>query len=321
MGGAERGFSWSATAWRSFAACPRAYFLRYPGARGGGDRYAPEDVRNRYRIKQLQSIPAWSDRVFREGVRAWLETAWRRPAQARLEALRDNVVRRLKAGWREARGGGPGGAGDEPGRVAFREWIQSAPPPPADPGASFCELRDDVMERLERFFQSAVCAEIAGLPYLCVRDIRVPASFDVAGVCVWTAPLLVWHRDGLVQVLHLHPRDRTAHATWDWQAGVGELFARHIATRLGLPPERATVVRSTFAGEPGEGGLTVYGGRHVQEVAAVIQSSAAAMDQGAEESAYPCRPTPAGCAACEFRSLCPRPADLDPSVEDENESF
>jgi hypothetical protein len=119
--------------------------------------------------------------------------------------------------------------------------------------------------------------------------------------------LLVWHRDGRVQVLHLHPRDRAIHATWDWQAGVGELFARHVASRLGLAPERATVVRSVFAGEPGEGGLTVHGGRHVQEVAAVIRDSAAAMDRGMDEVAYPPRPTPAGCSACEFRILCPQP--------------
>lgn len=293
-------FSWSVTAWQCFTHCPRAYFYRYPGAWGGADPHAPREVRMRHLLKRQATIAAWADRAFRDGIRAWLEEGWRRPPSARRDAPEQAVLSRLKAGWGEACGEV---CGDDPRRTVFREWADSGPPP--DAASAFGEIRHAVLARLARFRGSRTCAEIMALPYLAVRDLPVPVALPVAGVKTWCAPLLAWHRDGQVHVLHLHPRDRAAHPSWDWQAGVGELLARQCALRLRLPPGRATVVRSLFLGEPGEAGLAVYATRHPDEVAATIQDSAQAMDRGMDQEAYPPAPSPEACHACDFRALCP----------------
>jgi len=293
-------FSWSVTAWSCFRACPRAYFHRYPGAWGGADPQAPREVRMRHLLKRQVGIAAWADRAFRDGVRAWLEECWRRPPSARRDSAEHAVMQCLATGWREA---SAAERPDDPRRVVFREWAGSGPP--RDAAAAFGEIRHGVMERLARFRRSRTCAEIMALPYLAVRDLPVPVAFPVGGTKTWCAPPTGWRRDGQVHVLHLHPRGRGAHPDWDWQAGVGELLARHCAQRLALPTGRATVVRSLFLGEAGAEALAVYAVRHPEEVAAVIQSSARAMDRGPDAEAYPPTPSPATCRDCDFRALCP----------------
>ena len=294
-----REFSWSYSRYRSFNFCRTAYRLRYMDSWEGWDKFATQDSKILYELKNLKTVKAWSEQIFRDAVRDVFIKSRNgfekfTPAEIRktaLKKLRSDWIGMLAGEWK-----------NDPKKLNLTEFYYSDNS--ARPNYNGQHIADLLVSRINKLSASSVFAELAGIKYLDYRDFKIPDCFELDGIKVWTAPDFIYSRkDGTLNILNFFNGGAADNESWDLRAAVGVLFTE----RKFNASEDKINCHNLFFREDDEDILCVYSYRNLCEVRRIIHESSVDM-AGFENDSPEIDPAETKsaekCGNCEFRRVC-----------------
>ena len=263
----------------------------------GWDKFATQDSKILYELKNLKTVKAWSEQIFRYAVRDVFIKSRNgfekfTPAEIRktaLKKLRSDWIGMLAGEWK-----------NDPKKLNLLEFYYSDNP--ARRNYNIQDIADSIVGRIEKLSASPVFAELAKIPYLDYRDFKRPDYFELDGIKVWTAPDFIYSReDGTLNVLNFFNGAPSDSESWDFRSAVGVLFA---GRKFNTTEEKINC-HNLFFRHGDEDILRVYSYRNLGEVRRIIHESSVDMT-GFENS------SPDGmesgnadkCGTCEFRRVC-----------------
>ena len=295
-----REFSWSYSRYRCFNSCRTAYRFRYMDSWAGWDKFATQDSKILYELKNLKTIRTWTEQIFRDTVRDVFIKSRNgfekfTPAEIRKTALkkfRSEWIGMLAGEWK-----------NDPKKLNLTEFYYSDNS--ARPNYNGQHIADLLVSRINKLSASSVFAELAGIKYLDYRDFKIPDCFELDGIKVWTAPDFIYSRkDGTLNILNFFNGGPADNESWDLRAAVGVLFTE----RKFNASEDKINCHNLFFREDDEDILCVYSYRNLCEVRRIIHESSVdmvAFESGSPDLAEsPESCSEAKCGACEFRRAC-----------------
>ncbi|MEI6421900.1 MAG: hypothetical protein WCP55_06745 [Lentisphaerota bacterium] len=295
-----REFSWSYSRHRCFNFCRLAYRLRYMDSWEGWDKFATPDSKILYELKNLKTLEAWPDQIFRDTVRDVFMKSRNGFGKFTPAEIRKTALKKLRSEWS---GMLSGECKDDPKKLNLTEFYYSDAS--ARRNFDVQQIADTLIVRIDKFAASPVFAEIAEMSYLNYRDFRRPDYFELDGIKIWTAPDFIYSRkDGTLNILNFCNGVPGDNASWDLRAAICVFFALR---KFNIPEDKINC-HNLFFRNVDEDILCVYSYRNLCEVRRIIYVSAVDMLDFESGTQYEIDSTehksPDKCATCEFRKVC-----------------
>jgi hypothetical protein len=263
----------------------------------GWDKFASQNSKILYELKNLKTVEFWADQLFRDAVRDVFVKACRgfekfNPVEIRktaLKKLRSEWMGMLSCEWKT-----------DPKKLNLMEFYYSDNS--ARRNYNIQDIADSLINRIEKFAGSPVFAELAGISYLDYGDVKRPDFIELDGIKIWAAPDFIYSRkDGTLNLLNYFNGAPSDNESWDFRAAVGVLFSER---KFNMAEEKINC-HNLFFRNGDENILRVYSYRNLCEVRRIIHESSVDM-VGFESSGSPEEEskTAAKCGTCEFRRVC-----------------
>ena len=266
---------------------------------GGWDKSATQDSKILYELKNLKTLNAWTEQIFRDAVRDVFIKSRNgfekfTPAEIRktaLKQLRSDWIGMLACEWK-----------NDPKKLNLLEFHYSDNS--ARRNNDVQDIADLLIGRIEKLSASPVFAELAKISYLDYRDFKRPDCFELDGIKVWAAPDFIYSReDGTLNVLNFFNGVPSDNELWDFRSAVGVLFA---GRKFNAAEEKINC-HNLFFRQGDEDILRVYSYRNLCEVRRIIHESSVDM-AGFENDSPGIDPAETKsaekCGNCEFRRVC-----------------
>ena len=279
-------FAWSLRRQREFEKCPRSFYYRYYGARGGHEAQAADfRTRRLYLCRDLVTREQYLQRV----VDLAMRNSFYAPENAPFATLFQHAERILRREFNIMLLGDDGASRHQP-------MLEEIADPKLRPEALFQELRSRLEERC-KVLMSGDWERVARVPAACRRHLPEVVEIHVGELLCHAPVALMWQERGttfLVEGVRRVPEGDAAELA-------ALLHRYHV---LALPGSDAG--KTVSLAFDGDGRLTEFGSG--LEVSRALRKLRAGADRlgafhGLPEEAYP-RNTEA-CATCFFRRECP----------------
>ena len=280
-------FAWSLRRQREFDKCPRSFYYRYYGARGGHEaQVADRRIRRLYLCRDLMDRELYLQRVVNMAMRS----AFHAPEDAPFSSLFQHAERILRREFEVMLLGDTGASRHQP-------MLEEIADPALRPEALLAELRSRLEERCKTLMRGD-WETVARVPAPCRRHLPEVVEVHV-GELVCHAPVaLMWQQRGTTFIVEGVRRVPAGDA-----AELAALLHRYYV--LSLPGADAGKVVSLAFDDAGK--LTEFGAD--LEASAALRKLRAGADRLAEfhdrpEAEYPMNLE--SCERCFFRRECPR---------------
>ncbi len=219
---------WSHSRARTFAGCPRAYWLTYYGSWGGWDAGAPREVRDAYVQKKLTSRAMWTGTV----VHGAAEDALKRLREGRRVDEEGSVRDAVRKARQDIEGSRSGTWLERPARrTGFREHYYREEVPPEAWNAAIAEIERQV----RGLYANRIFRRLAQVAER-VMEVEELRRFPVGTTDVYVA-LDVLVADGNGGVVIIDWKTGEAHADEEIAAQLG-VYGIYATQELGVPSDR-----------------------------------------------------------------------------------
>ena len=279
-------FAWSLRRQREFEKCPRSFYYRYYGARGGHEaRVADRRTRRLYLCRDLVNRDQYLQRV----VNLAMRNAFYAPENAPFSSLFQHAERILRREFDVML------LGDD-GANRHLPMLEEIADPALRPEALLGELRSKLEERCRTLMRSD-WERVSRVPAACRRHLPEVVEVHVGELLCHAPVALMWQRCDTTFLVEGVRRVPAGDA-----AELAALLHRYLV--LALPG--GDVGKTVSLAFDEEGKLTEFGAE--LEASRTLRKLRAGADRLAEfhdlpEEAYPRNPE--ACAECFFRRECP----------------
>ena len=287
----KNSFSWSFSRYNLFRYCERAYYFHYYGSWNGWDTYAPEQIKEAYRLKQLISKELWLNIVLKKSL---LNAINSKPLSSRTFAaefehkshrvLSSDITSLYSEEWQ-----------NDPKKICIDKIYYKENS--IDKITAW--IRNKTAVKVKLFRESKLFYELSSLPFPAFLDTNHPLSFTQNNIQIWCSPDLMWTFHGKLNILNLNNG-----SGWSFIAGLNMLYARQNNNHV----PSSIVCRTAFIDK--DSYFSVYGIRSPKEIMNIITDSSEEMrsrltfDKKAYIENFPKTTEQEKCQTCRFKAIC-----------------
>lgn len=284
----KREFSWSFSRYRLFKRCRLAYYFHYYASWGGWDKFSDDKTRKIYLLKNLKKFNNWIEDIFRISISEALinqdydSRHIKRKAFAR---LKNDFCELRNSSWK-----------DDPKKINLFEVYYKT----CDMSDIFPEAEKELDTLFANFAEKK--PHISDIPYLNLKIIKKPSSFNLEDVKVWCSPDILFENKNEIIVIGIFFRDPCESGEWAFKMAVDALYAESR-----WPGKRVEKI-SQFLHRYDYPNLDIS--RNIEEVRSIIQSSSSemlkltALDTEIKEEVFQATDKKDQCHLCLYKELC-----------------